>query len=203
MAKIQLQVEELIAWIANEDSEKVREVKEKVATAMLDVWGQDPIFRSALYSKAEQLAEEKIRRHIRDAFQENKDGWGSNARRTISGWAADIVRDEVKSAVAKAIKTDEYNVDKMFKDIMRLVANEYLDEWKVAYTKTMDSVPSLVHEEIAKQLPKLVTDSYKERVAEHFDKHKLEDFAAELVQKAIGAMLINGTIQIGTIQKTV
>lgn len=201
MAKITIQVEELIAWIANEDSDKVRETKKNVAAAMLDVWGSDPIFRAALYKKTEELAEEKIRRHIRNSFQENKEGWGSNARRTISGWAADIVRDEVKGAVAKAIKTDEYSVDKMFKDIMRLVANEYLDEWKVAYTKSMDSIPSIVQQEISRILPSLINDEYKTRVAEYFEKNKLEAFATELVQKAIGAMLINGTIQIKNFQK--
>ena len=202
MAKIELSVEELVKMMAGEDSLELRKVKKNLSKLLLDAWLADPQFKVEVEERARELAEKEVERHIGRAFSETKTGWGS-PKRSFNGWAAEVVKGlfDNELATLKSVRTEgQMMKGATIYHLVQEAARSELEEQSRLYKKTLEDAKPFIDEEVRKLIPKYVTEEYRDRVAANFDEKRVPAMLTDMVQKTIGAMLVNGALQIGNLR---
>jgi hypothetical protein len=112
MARIQLSMEELMKLV--EHQVPYKEMKESLAKAIIEVWNSREM-RAEIDKYAEELARKKVERTIESAFKITEVGYYGNRRTEINGWAANLIKEQLKGQTAQPI------IDALTPDIDKVI----------------------------------------------------------------------------------
>jgi hypothetical protein len=112
MARIQLSMEELMKLV--EHQVPYKEMKESLAKAIIEVWNSREM-RAEIDKYAEELARKKVERTIESAFKITEVGYYGNRRTEITGWAANLIKEQLKGQTAQPI------IDALTPDIDKVI----------------------------------------------------------------------------------
>jgi hypothetical protein len=194
MGKITLSIEELIGFVHGELP--TAQIKQNLASAMLDAWLNNPYTANKIEEKATELAERKVKQMINAAVAEEEPSVWNGRKRSFSGWGADIIAHHFNEAMKTAgLSTGNgQTIRAMAEEVVRSYGDDYRKSWQ----KVTDDLKPLVEIEVRKLIPQYVTEEYRERVAVNFDEKRVDGMLQELVTKAIGSMLMSGALSFNT-----
>lgn len=184
MANITMTHEELLHFMAGDDLPKVREIKRQMQDALIDGWLAEPEFRERLNAKADEMAEKVVTRHIDKAFTDTTQTWG-NPKRTFAGWMTELAKGRLDNEL-KDIKSVGVG------SLVRVAISDEMKEQQRAWEMTLEEAVPFVEKLVRKLVPQYTTAEYKERVANHFDEKQVDKMLSEMVQSAIGHMVMSG-----------
>jgi hypothetical protein len=100
MARIQLSMEELMKLV--EHQVPYKEMKEELAKSIIEVWNSEEM-RAEIHKYAEELAKKKVERTIESAFKITEVGYYGNRRTEITGWAANLIKQQLQGQSVQII----------------------------------------------------------------------------------------------------
>jgi uncharacterized protein YaaW (UPF0174 family) len=190
MGKITLSIEELIGFVHGELP--TAQIKQNLASAMLDAWLNNPHIAAKVEEQATKLAERKVQQMIDAAIKVDEANVWNGHKRSFSGWGAEILAEHFNNAMKTAgLNTGSgQTIRAMAEEVVRNYGDDYRKSWQ----KATDDLKPLVEVEVRKLIPQYVTEEYRERVAANFDEKRVDGMLQELVTKAIGSMLMSGAL---------
>lgn len=172
-------IKEILDFI--EQTGAVSEIKLKLSGALIALVDSEAM-KQAIANMATESAHDALRIAMQRALFAASGGF--NRGTTIEGWYAEEFKKQMSVALAAS------NVKIIIRD---MIYNE-LKDTKESLQKEMqrlhDTMKPFVAMELSKQIPALVTESYKERVAQRFDEQKIDALVEEVMRKAMARMFL-------------
>jgi hypothetical protein len=195
LAQLKIDIVELVNLIRGEVP--TSEVKQNIVNAFVETLNSRE-FNQVIDERAQATVNRKMEQYMKDVDKkvqgiiesaltvEQAGGWGS-PKKKLTGWASEalmqIVRDEFKG--------------QDFRQIIRKETDAAIMEMQGAYSKMLVDAKPFIAKQVGELIPSLVTAEYRERVANHFNDNKMEDMLANMLQKAIGSMIMSGALRFG------